>query len=213
MHQGLIIINQLIIIRSIPFIDTDLDLVWWFWFNDPQLAKKPPNIGSFWKYSFCAVFPSLHKFFAGEASLTCWVLYRGSFRDGFLQDYIQARNEKKQERDPLSTKILKFRYNLSNSTYTLIFEALVLTSGKAKNFPYSYTNCWSHDFQDETETREGQVLFPRITEELETWKEFLALWLKHQFVLAHLNCCHVCKPTAPRQVDSYDISNPGNIIK
>lgn len=62
MHQGLIIINQLIIIRSIPFIDTDLDLVWWFWFNDPQLAKKTPNIGSFWKYSFCAVSPSLHSF-------------------------------------------------------------------------------------------------------------------------------------------------------
>lgn len=69
------------------------------------------------------------------------------------------------------------------------------------------------DFPDETGIREGQIILPRITEELETWKEFLALWLKHQFVLAHLNCCQVCEPRAPRQVGSCDISNPENIIK
>lgn len=48
------------------------------------------------------------------------------------------------------------------------------------------------------------------------WRHGRNSWLcgsKHQFVLAHLSCCHVCKSTAPRQVGSYDIAIPGNIRK
>lgn len=44
MHQN----TQVIIIRSIPSTDTDLDLVWWFWFNDPLCGSPTVPKNKYW---------------------------------------------------------------------------------------------------------------------------------------------------------------------
>lgn len=60
MHQD----TQLIIIRSIPFTDIlgsgVVILIHWPHMWQSHRPKKNQNVGSFWKDSFCAIFPSVH---------------------------------------------------------------------------------------------------------------------------------------------------------